>query len=77
MSVKFNGEVLSMQVKSKKIKERGEGGLTYETVVKVGRITIEFDGDSVDVAALAEIVHGRAITLEADEMQRGFAGLNS
>jgi hypothetical protein len=73
--VKLSGEILNVAVKSKKIKERGEGGMMFETVVKIGRITIEFDGDAVDVTALAQLVHGRPITLELDEAQHRFGGI--
>lgn len=71
MPVNFSGEVLSVQVKSKKVKQK-TGDVTYEDVQKIGRITIEFDGDDVDVTALAELAHGRTITLSFNDTQRSF-----
>ena len=64
--VKFSGELIAVSVKTKKTKAGTEG----EEVEKIGRLTIEFDGDSVDVAGLAELVSGRRITLELDDPQR-------
>src|SRR3972149_11514476 len=51
--VKFEAKVINVQVKSKTIKEKTEDGMVYETTEKVGRMTLEFDGERTDVAALA------------------------
>lgn len=71
-SVGFLGEVTTVQVKTKKIKEKGEDGVTYEGTLKVGKLTIEFDGDRTDVSALAELIHGRLVTLQIENTQRSF-----
>ena len=70
MGVKFRGEVLNLTVRSKAVKDR-DGNV--EDVEKIGKITIEFDGYAVDVTALAELIHGRQVTLELDDVQRGFS----
>lgn len=71
MAVTFRGEVLAVQVKSKKSKiSVKEGG--GEMIEKIGRITIQFDGDAVDATALADLVHGRLVTLALENTQRGF-----
>lgn len=66
MAVTFRGEVLSVQVKSKKLHANTDD----EEVEKIGRLTIQFDGYAVDATALAELVHGRLITLALDNTQR-------
>ena len=69
-SVAFLGEVVSVSVKSKKVKMEGEDGVKYEGTVKLGKLTLEFDGDRVDVTALAGLTHGRLVTLGIENTQR-------
>lgn len=64
---KINGEVINITVKAKKVKSRGEDGTVYEDVQRIGRITLEFDGGSVDVGELQKFVHGRYITLALED----------
>ncbi len=60
--VKFTAEVTSVQVKIKKVKD--------EPDQRVGKLTLEFDGESVDVSALADLIHGREVSLQVDDTQR-------
>lgn len=47
---KFSGTVIGVQVKNKKVKDDAD--------LKIGRVTIEFDADDVDVAALSDLTDG-------------------
>ena len=60
--VKFTAEVTSVQVKIKKVKDEPDR--------RVGKLTLEFDGESVDVSALAELIHGREVSLHVEDTQR-------
>ena len=61
--VKFEAKVINVQVKSKTVKEKTEDGLVYESTEKIGRITLEFDGETTDVASLARFIEGRYVHL--------------
>ncbi len=71
MPVNFEGEILAVQVKSKKIKVK-DGDTTFEEIQRIGRITIEFDADSVDVTGIADLTNGKSITLSFAGTQRSF-----
>lgn len=76
MPVEFYGEVLNVQVKSKKtrIQVRNEDGNfeTVEVVQKIGRIQLEFDGESVDVTKLAQFIATAPVRLELASTQERF-----
>ena len=69
MAVTIQGEVTNLQVKAKKVKERAEGGLVYESVERKGKLTLEFDAERVDVEALQRLINGRYITLDLEDTQ--------
>ena len=69
-SVAFLAKVKQMTVKIKTIKEKAEDGTVYEGVEKVGTLTLEFDGDVVDVTALNSLIHGKLVTLGIENTQR-------
>ncbi len=64
---KIHAEVLNVAIKAKKVKERGEDGTVFESVQRVGRMTIEFDGETTDIGELQKFVHGRYISLVIDD----------
>ena len=78
MPVEFRGEVISVMVKSKKtrVQVRGEDGDFHseEIVQKIGRIQLEFDGDSVDVTKLAAFIAEAPVRLEMASTQERFGG---
>ena len=74
-AVKFEAKVINVQVKSKTIKEKTEDGMVYETTEKVGRMTLEFDGERTDVAALAAFIEGRYVHLGISTTQTTLPGL--
>ena len=65
----FIGQVITMSVKSKKIRAKAEDGTVFEAVEKVGRVTLEFDGDAVNVAELQQFINGRYCSLDIDDTQ--------
>ena len=73
MPVEFYGEVINVQVKSKKtrVTVRNEAGKaeTMEIVQKIGRIQLEFDGESVDVTKLAKFIAEAPVRLELASTQ--------
>ncbi len=69
-SVGFLAKVRSMGVKIKTTKEKAEDGTVFEGVEKVGTLTLEFDGDRVDVSALTDLIHGKLVTLQIENTQR-------
>jgi hypothetical protein len=69
MAVTFHGEVTNLQVKAKRVKERHEDGSVWESVERVGKLTLEFDAEKVDVAALQNFIHGRYVTLDLEDTQ--------
>ena len=72
MAISIQGEVTNLQVKAKKVKQRGEGGVVYESVERVGKLTLEFDAETVDVAELGKLINGRWIKLELEDPQMSF-----
>ena len=66
MAISIQGEVTNLQVKAKKVKQRGEGGVVFESVERVGKLTLEFDAETVDVAELGKLINGRHIKLELE-----------
>lgn len=72
MAVNFDAKVVNVTVKAKERKEKGEDGGMYITFERVGRLTLEFDGESVDVAALGDLIHGRHIGLVVEDTQKRF-----
>lgn len=75
--VKFEAKVINVQVKSKTVKEKDEGtGLVYEDTQKIGRMTLEFDGEATDVASLAAFIEGRYVHLGIASTQMKLPELN-
>ena len=78
MAIEFYGEVVNLQVKSKKstIRVLNEAGKTevIESVQKVGRILLEFNADSVDVTRLASFIADTPVRLELASTQERFPG---
>lgn len=76
MPVEFYGEVVSLQVKSKKATARvlNEAGKpeVIEVVQKIGRILLEFNADSVDVTRLARFIQDQPVRLELGSTQERF-----
>lgn len=69
-SVSFLAKVKEMGVKIKTVKEKAEDGTVYEGVEKVGKVVLEFDGETVDVSALTDLIHGKLVTLQIENTQR-------
>jgi len=57
MAVKFDTKVLKVEVREKELKHPAskEAPAYYETV-RIGKLTLEFDGDDVDVNQLAHFI---------------------
>lgn len=74
MSIKFQTRVTKVEVREKKIKIPGSPEMGDDYIVqKIGKLTLEFDGDRVDTSQLAEFVgkDGSYIGLADTQMQLG------
>ena len=67
--IKFQANVVNVTVKAKKLKWTDESGDSHVETVRIGRLTLEFDGDGADVAALARLIHGKAIYIGLADAQ--------
>lgn len=66
MAYKFMATVQSFNVKTKLVKAK-DG--TVEDVEKCGKLVLEFNGDDVSPDALAALMTGNEITVEAGQFQ--------
>jgi len=64
MALTFGTRVLKVEVKEKKVKheETREMPAFFETI-KIGKLTLEFDGDNVDVNAVAAMIGDAPVML--------------
>lgn len=65
--------ITKMQIEAKTVKVKTEGGFE-EMKVKLGRLTLEFDADSVDVAGLSKLINGRAVGIDVRDLQYRLPG---
>ena len=72
--IKFQANVVGVQVKAKKLKATDEAGLEYQVTRRIGRLVLEFDGDGADVAAMAQFIHGKAIYIGLADTQTRMMG---
>ncbi len=75
--VKFETRVLKVEVKEKTIKHDAEREMPahFETL-KIGKLTLEFDGDRVDAGMLADFIGDVPIFIGLASTQMGLTGMN-
>jgi hypothetical protein len=57
LTVLFDGKVLKVEVKEKQIKHpQSKEAPAYYEVVREGKLTVEFDGDAVNVQELSDFI---------------------
>ena len=66
MTVSFRVQVVSVQVKEKVVREKGE----ISDTLKEGRLTLSFDGDDAPVEAMVSLINGEIILLGLAASQR-------
>jgi len=73
--VKIETRVVSVTSKEKVVKhEKTKETPAYYEAVKIGRLTLEFDADHVDIQALNEFVGIEGVALGLAETQMGLGG---
>ena len=69
MPVQIKAKALSLQIKTKEVKVTLPEGETEYLIVRLGRLTLEFDADGVNMEELANFVNGRLVSLGLADTQ--------
>lgn len=67
--VTFDAKVVNLQVKATKHMVTGEDGVKREQWEKIGKLTLEFDGEAVDATEIAQLIHGANVGLQIENTQ--------
>lgn len=59
--IKLKARVINMVVRAKKERLVAEDGVVYEETRRIGRLTLEFDGDGADVTEIAKLIRDREV----------------